>query len=80
MTIQLITSIVLMLISIFIIIISLMMSPDSNGFSGALVGSGDLELFKSNKERGVKKFMKWAMFFMGIITMSLALVINFVAK
>lgn len=48
-------TIILVILSILIIIISFIMSPDSNGFSGALVGSGDLDLFKVSKERGVKK-------------------------
>ncbi|WP_029608689.1 preprotein translocase subunit SecG [Mycoplasma simbae] len=72
----LIISIVLVTVAIFIVIVSLMMSPDSNGFSGALVGSGDLELFKANKERGVKKFMKWSMFTSGIVVIFLALLIK----
>ncbi|MCS4536694.1 preprotein translocase subunit SecG [Mycoplasma sp. CSL7475-4] len=73
----LIITIALIVIAIIIIIISLMMSPDSNGFSGALVGSGDLELFKNSKERGVKKFMKWTMFTMGILVIIFALLIKF---
>ncbi|QBF34781.1 preprotein translocase subunit SecG [Mycoplasmopsis phocirhinis] len=76
MTVLLIT-IALIVVAIIIIIVSLIMSPDSNGFSGALVGSGDLELFKTSKERGVKKFMKWTMFAMGILVILLALIIKF---
>ena len=53
-------------ISLVIIIISLIMSPDSNSFSGALVGSSDLDLFKVSKERGTKKIIKWLMFVFGI--------------
>ena len=56
-------------ISLIIIVISLIMSPDSNSFSGALVGSSDLDLFKVSKERGTKKFIKWAMFVFGISIM-----------
>jgi len=56
-------------ISLVVIIISLIMSPDSNSFSGALVGSSDLDLFKVSKERGTKKLIKWLMFAFGIAIM-----------
>ncbi|APJ38450.1 preprotein translocase subunit SecG [Mycoplasmopsis pullorum] len=65
---------VIIFISLVIIIISFLMSPDSNAFSGALVGSGDLELFKTSKERGSKKFLKYAMFSVGIVLLSIALI------
>lgn len=48
----------LVLIGVCVMIVSLLMSPDSNSFSGALVGSSDLELFKVSKERGIKKIPK----------------------
>lgn len=66
----------MIVISIIIMVVSLIMSPDSNGFSGALVGSGDLELFKYSKERGIKKFLKYTMFTLGIILIILAVVIR----
>ncbi|WP_027334216.1 preprotein translocase subunit SecG [Mycoplasma elephantis] len=68
--------VILMLISIIIIFVSLIMSPDSNGFSGALVGSGDLELFKFSKERGFKKFIKYFMFSLGILLLILTLIMR----
>ena len=49
---------ILMIVSFLIIFISLLLAPDSNSFSGALVGSGDLDLFKVSKERGIKKLLK----------------------
>ncbi|WP_036456957.1 preprotein translocase subunit SecG [Mycoplasmopsis lipofaciens] len=73
-------TIVLLIISVIIIAISLIMSPDSNGFSGALVGSGDLELFKTSKERGIKKVLKYSMFTLGIALIVLAVVLRFVMK
>ncbi|TQC51506.1 preprotein translocase subunit SecG [Mycoplasmopsis mucosicanis] len=76
----LIISIIMIIVAIVVIIISLMMSPDSNGFSGALVGSGDLELFKTSKERGVKKLLKWSMFGCGLLTIVLALLIKILVK
>ncbi|PAF55228.1 preprotein translocase subunit SecG [Mycoplasmopsis agassizii] len=68
--------VILILLGLIIIVISLIMSPDSNGFSGALVGSGDLELFKFSKERGFKKFIKYAMIITGIIFIILGIVIR----
>lgn len=59
--------VILSIMSFVMIIVSLIMSPDSNGFSGALVGSGDLELFKFSKERGFKKFIKYFMMTCGIL-------------
>ncbi|QSF13439.1 preprotein translocase subunit SecG [Mycoplasma sp. Mirounga ES2805-ORL] len=69
-------TVILVIISFIIIVVSLMMSPDSNGFSGALVGSGDLELFKYSKERGMKKFLKYSMLSLGIILIVLTIVLR----
>lgn len=63
-------------IAIVIIIISFVMSPDSNSFSGALVGSSDLELFRESKEKGGKKILKRLMFFLGILFMIFAILIR----
>lgn len=46
---------ILIIISFCILFLSLLLAPDSNSFSGALVGSNDLDLFKVSKERGIKK-------------------------
>lgn len=73
---MLILTIVLLIISVIIIIISFIMSPDSNAFSGALVGSGDLELFKTSKERGFKKILKYSMFAFGIILLLASVLIR----
>jgi len=67
---------VLFVVAIIVIALSLVMSPDSNSFSGALVGSNDLDLFKVNKERGSKKILKWTMFILGIVLMITALVVR----
>jgi preprotein translocase subunit SecG len=50
--------IILLTISVFLIFIGFLMAPDSNSFSGALVGSSDLELFNVSKEKGYKLFLK----------------------
>lgn len=60
-----ITSVILLILAILIIIIGFLMSPNSNSFSGALIGSSDLELFSKNKEKGYKKFLKWSMIILG---------------
>ena len=67
---------ILFSLSVFILIISFIMAPDSNSFSGALVGSSDLDLFKESKERGSKKVLKWLMFFFSIMLMILSLVVR----
>lgn len=61
-----IAAIVLFVLSFAIIIVGFLMAPDSNSFSGALVGSSDLELFSQLKEHGYKKFLKWLMIFLGV--------------
>ncbi|QKT05368.1 preprotein translocase subunit SecG [Mycoplasma sp. OR1901] len=71
-----ILTVILILSSFIIILISFAMSPDSNGFSGALVGSGDLELFKNSKERGIKKVLKYSMMFFGFILFALAIILK----
>ncbi|QJG67016.1 preprotein translocase subunit SecG [Mycoplasma phocoenae] len=68
--------VIIAIVSIFIIILSFLMSPDSNGFSGALVGSGDLDLFKVSKERGFKKFLKWAMMISGFALLFIAILLR----
>lgn len=50
--------VVMVLVSVIIILTSLAMSPDSNAFSGALIGSNDLDLFRTSKELGFKKILK----------------------
>jgi len=67
---------VLFAVAIVVITISLIMSPNSNSFSGALVGSNDLDLFKVNKERGSKKALKWTMFILGLVLMITALIVR----
>ena len=57
-TASLVIIIILILISFALIFVSFLLAPDSNSFSGALVGSNDLDLFKVSKERGIKKVLK----------------------
>lgn len=68
---------ILMIVSFLIIFISLLLAPDSNSFSGALVGSGDLDLFKVSKERGIKKLLKWSMYSLGILLFIFSIALRF---
>ncbi len=68
--------IILLSISVFLIFIGFLMAPDSNSFSGALVGSSDLELFNVSKEKGYKLFLKWSMIISGILLIIIAIVVR----
>ena len=72
--------VILFVISFVIIIVGFLMAPDSNSFSGALVGSSDLELFAQSKERGYKKFLKWAMILLGLTMFITIIVIRVLVK
>ena len=71
---------ILIIISFCILFLSLLLAPDSNSFSGALVGSNDLDLFKVSKERGIKKIIKWSMYTLGILLFVLAIVLRYVLQ
>ncbi len=68
--------IILLSISVFLIFIGFLMAPDSNSFSGALVGSSDLELFNVSKEKGYKLFLKWSMIVSGLLLIIIAIVVR----
>ena len=72
--------IILILISFALIFVSFLLAPDSNSFSGALVGSNDLDLFKVSKERGIKKVLKWSMYLLGALLFILAIVLRVVLQ
>ncbi|MDC8913454.1 preprotein translocase subunit SecG [Metamycoplasma hyosynoviae] len=75
-----ILTVMLLIFSLAIIFISLLLAPDSNSFSGALVGSGDLDLFKVSKERGVKKVLKWSMYSLGTLLLIFTIVLRVVMQ
>ncbi|MDD1378617.1 preprotein translocase subunit SecG [Metamycoplasma hyosynoviae] len=75
-----ILTIMLLIFSLAVIFISLLLAPDSNSFSGALVGSGDLDLFKVSKERGVKKVLKWSMYSLGTLLLIFTIVLRVVMQ
>lgn len=79
-TASLVIMVILILISFALIFVSFLLAPDSNSFSGALVGSNDLDLFKISKERGVKKVLKWSMYSLGTLLFILAIVLRVVLQ
>ena len=52
-----ILNVLLMIVSGFIVILVLLQSGKSDGLSAAFTGSGDLNLFKTTKERGPEKVL-----------------------
>lgn len=74
--IETILMVILLVISVFLIFIGFLMSPDSNSFSGALVGSSDLELFSVSKEKGYKKFLKWSMVISGLLLIIVVIIVR----
>lgn len=71
-----IVTLILFIISWIILTIGFLMSPYFNSFSGALVGSSDLELFSISKEKGYKKFLKYTMIFAGLTLMIVSILIR----
>ena len=52
-----ILNVLLMIVSGFIVILVFLQSGKSDGLSAAFTGSGDLNLFKTTKERGPEKVL-----------------------
>lgn len=69
-------SIIILIIAIFMVIVSILMSGDSVNNIGSLVGSSDLDLFKNSKDRGSKKWFNLIMLFLGMILIILSVVIK----
>ncbi|RMA78651.1 preprotein translocase subunit SecG [Metamycoplasma subdolum] len=72
--------VILMILGLGIMFLAFLMAPDNNSFSGALVGSGDLDLFKVSKERGIKKVLKYSMLTMGLLLFILSIVLRVVMQ
>ena len=62
-----ILNIVLMVLSVIIIILTLLQSGKSDGLSAAFTGSGDLNLFAVQKERGPEKVISRMTLICGIL-------------
>ena len=71
-------NICLMIVSGIIIILTLLQSGKSDGLSAAFTGSGDLNLFAVQKERGPEKVISRMTLVCGIIFFGLVLALQIV--
>lgn len=71
-------NICLMIVSGMIIILTLLQSGKSDGLSAAFTGSGDLNLFAVQKERGPEKVISRMTLVCGIIFFALVLALQIV--
>ena len=71
-------NICLMIVSGIIIILTLLQSGKSDGLSAAFTGSGDLNLFAVQKERGPEKVISRMTLIFGIIFFGLVLALKIV--
>ena len=71
-------NICLMIVSGIIIILTLLQSGKSDGLSAAFTGSGDLNLFAVQKERGPEKVISRMTLIFGIIFFGLVLALQIV--
>nr|WP_276926633.1 preprotein translocase subunit SecG [Faecalibaculum rodentium] len=69
-------NICLMIVSGIIIILTLLQSGKSDGLSAAFTGSGDLNLFAVQKERGPEKVISRMTLIFGIIFFGLVLALQ----
>lgn len=67
-----------MIVSGIIIILTLLQSGKSDGLSAAFTGSGDLNLFAVQKERGPEKVISRMTLIFGIIFFGLVLALQIV--
>ena len=73
-----ILNVILMVLSGIIIILVLLQSGKSDGLSAAFTGSGDLNLFAVQKERGPEKVISRATFICGILYFALVIALQIV--
>lgn len=73
-----ILNVILMVLSGIIIILVLLQSGKSDGLSAAFTGSGDLNLFAVQKERGPEKVISRATLFCGILYFALVIALQIV--
>lgn len=73
-----ILNVLLMVLSGIIIILTLLQSGKSDGLSAAFTGSGDLNLFAVQKERGPEKIMSRATLICGILFFALVIVLQII--
>lgn len=73
-----ILNVILMVLSGIIIILVLLQSGKSDGLSAAFTGSGDLNLFAVQKERGPEKVISRATMICGILYFALVIALQIV--
>lgn len=73
-----ILNVILMVLSGIIIILVLLQSGKSDGLSAAFTGSGDLNLFAVQKERGPEKVISRATLICGILYFALVVALQIV--
>ncbi len=73
-----ILNVILMVLSAFIIILVLLQSGKSDGLSAAFTGSGDLNLFAVQKERGPEKFLSRLTLVCGIVFFAVVIALQVV--
>lgn len=73
-----ILNVLLMVLSGIIIILVLLQSGKSDGLSAAFTGSGDLNLFAVQKERGPEKVISRATLLCGILYFALVITLQIV--
>lgn len=73
-----ILNVILMCLSAVIIILVLLQSGKSDGLSAAFTGSGDLNLFAVQKERGPEKVISRATLICGILYFALVIALQIV--
>ena len=69
-------NIIFLIVSVFLIIISLLQSGKSDGASGAITG-GNLNVFVDNKERGPEVILARVTLILGILFFLLSIVIHY---
>ena len=74
-----ILNVVLMTLSGVIIILTLLQSGKSDGLSAAFTGSGDLNLFAVQKERGPEKVISRLTLFCGILFFAIVIALQIVS-
>ena len=73
-----ILNVVLMTLSGVIILLTLLQSGKSDGLSAAFTGSGDLNLFAVQKERGPEKVISRLTLFCGILFFAIVIALQIV--
>lgn len=71
-------NVILMVLSGIIIILALLQSGKSDGLSAAFTGSGDLNLFAVQKERGPEKVISRLTLFCGIVFFALVIALQII--